>query len=141
MEADKGHRWFRALRGYHLDSLHVAVRILADHHPAMEAGGRSPEADREHGRSHLVSDRAPGNSRTNPRPRKVSHRKLLRSSCREDYDPNIVPAGAAVIIGAVDVQDNRLEAEISAWGLVEVEKRRREPVEGMGQSRVPRSAT
>ena len=36
--------------------------------------------------------------------------EALRSSCRENYDPAIVPAGAAVIVGAVDVQDNRLES-------------------------------
>ena len=44
----------------------------------------------------------------------------IASSCREDYDPAVVPAGASVVIGAVDVQDNRLEAELSAWGVVEV---------------------
>ena len=42
-------------------------------------------------------------------------------SCREDYDPATVPDGASIVIGAVDVQDNRLEAELSAWGVVEVE--------------------
>ena len=31
-----------------------------------------------------------------------------------------MPEGAAVLIGAVDTQDNRLEVEISAWGLHEV---------------------
>ncbi|MCE2492748.1 MAG: phage terminase large subunit family protein [Alphaproteobacteria bacterium] len=56
----------------------------------------------------------------------------LRSSCREDYDPAIVPAGAAVLIGAVDVQDNRLEAEISAWGLVEVERDDASQLKGWG---------
>ena len=45
----------------------------------------------------------------------------IQSSCRSDYDPAVIPEGAAVIIGAVDTQDNRLEAELSAWGLVEVE--------------------
>ena len=44
----------------------------------------------------------------------------IASSCREDYDPEVVPAGASVVIGAVDVQDNRLEAELSAWGVGEV---------------------
>ena len=39
-------------------------------------------------------------------------------TCREAYAG--VPGGAAVLVGAVDVQDNRLEAEVSAWGLVEV---------------------
>ena len=46
----------------------------------------------------------------------------LRRSCREAYDPGIVPAGAAVLVGACDVQDDRLEAEISAWGVVEVKR-------------------
>ncbi len=46
--------------------------------------------------------------------------EAIRASCREDYNPAIVPAGASVLIGAVDVQDNRLEGEISAWGLIEV---------------------
>ena len=45
----------------------------------------------------------------------------IETSCREDYDPDAVPAGASVVIGACDVQDNRLEAELSAWGVVEVE--------------------
>ena len=58
--------------------------------------------------------------------------EALRSSCRENYDPNIVPAGAAVIIGAVDVQDNRLEGEISAWGLVEVERDDASQLKGWG---------
>ena len=49
--------------------------------------------------------------------------EALATSCREDYDPDIVPADAGVLIGAVDVQDNRLEAEISAWGVVEVASR------------------
>ena len=45
----------------------------------------------------------------------------IAASCRVDYPVDQVPEGAAVLIGAVDVQDNRLELEISAWGLVEVE--------------------
>ena len=56
----------------------------------------------------------------------------IRSSCREDYDPAIAPAGACVLIGAVDVQDNRLEAEVSAWGLVEVEKDDASQLKGWG---------
>ena len=47
----------------------------------------------------------------------------LATSCREDYDPGAVPAEASVIVGAVDVQDNRLEAEITAWSVVEVASR------------------
>ena len=58
--------------------------------------------------------------------------EALRSSCREDYDPNIVPEGAAVVIGAVDVQDNRLEGEVSAWGLVEVERDDASQLKGWG---------
>ena len=45
----------------------------------------------------------------------------IAASCRADYPVDQVPEGAAVLIGAVDVQDNRLEVEISAWGLSEVE--------------------
>ena len=44
----------------------------------------------------------------------------IAASCREHYDPAVVPAGASVVVGAVDVQDNRLEAELSAYGVVEV---------------------
>ena len=58
--------------------------------------------------------------------------EALRTSCREVYDPNIVPAGAAVIIGAVDVQDNRLEAEVSAWGVTEVERDDASQLKGWG---------
>ena len=49
--------------------------------------------------------------------------EALATSCREEFDPDIVPADAGVLIGAVDVQDNRLEAEITAWGVVEVASR------------------
>ena len=44
----------------------------------------------------------------------------IATTCREDYA--VIPAEACVLIGAVDVQDNRLEAEVSAWGLAEVER-------------------
>ena len=47
--------------------------------------------------------------------------ELIQSNCREDYDPAIVPLWASIVVCAVDVQDNRLEAELSAWGAVEVE--------------------
>ena len=46
--------------------------------------------------------------------------ELIARTCREAYEH--VPGGASVLVGAVDVQDNRLEAEISAWGVVEVDK-------------------
>ena len=46
--------------------------------------------------------------------------ELIARACREGYEN--VPDGASVLVGAVDVQDNRLEAEVSAWGLVEVDK-------------------
>ena len=38
----------------------------------------------------------------------------------------------SVLIGAVDVQDNRLEGEISAWGLVEVERDDASQLKGWG---------
>ena len=44
----------------------------------------------------------------------------IAASCREDYDPAVVPAGASVVVAAADTQDNRVEVELSAWGLVEV---------------------
>ena len=44
----------------------------------------------------------------------------IARSCRESYDR--VPAGASVLIGACDIQDNRIEAEVSGWGLHEVER-------------------
>ena len=37
-----------------------------------------------------------------------------------------------MIVGAVDVQDNRLEAELSAWGMVEVERDDAGLVKGWG---------
>ena len=43
-----------------------------------------------------------------------------------------MPADAAVVIGTVDVQDNRLEAELSAWGVVEVERDDASLVKGCG---------
>ena len=46
--------------------------------------------------------------------------ELIARTCRESYER--IPAGASVLVGACDVQDNRLEAEVSAWGLVEVER-------------------
>ena len=49
--------------------------------------------------------------------------EALATSCREEYDPDVVPAEAGVLIGAVDVQDNRLEAEVTAWGVAEVGSR------------------
>ena len=58
--------------------------------------------------------------------------EALRTSCREDYDPATVPAAAGVLIGACDVQDNRLEAEISAWGLVEVARDDASQLKGWG---------
>ena len=58
--------------------------------------------------------------------------EALRTSCREDYDVSIVPAGASVLIGAVDTQDNRLEAEVSAWGLVEVARDDASQLKGWG---------
>ena len=56
----------------------------------------------------------------------------IQSSCRMDYDPDVVPDGAAVLIGSCDVQDSRLEAEVSAWGVVEVERDNASMVKGWG---------
>ena len=67
--------------------------------------------------------------------------ELIARSCREAYEN--VPGGACVLVGAVDVQDNRLEAELSGWGLLEVNKRRSrgDGRARVGVARVPRPAT
>ena len=44
----------------------------------------------------------------------------IRTHCRENYNAGVIPAEAALVTVAVDTQDNRLEAEVSAWGAVEV---------------------
>ena len=46
----------------------------------------------------------------------------IMANCRQAYDAGIVPAWASLVTVAVDTQDNRLEAEVSAWGAVEVEE-------------------
>ena len=46
----------------------------------------------------------------------------IMASCRQAYDVGKVPAWASIVTVACDVQDNRLEAEVSAWGAVEVEE-------------------
>ena len=46
--------------------------------------------------------------------------EAIATTCRTPYDPGVVPAEACVVVGAVDTQDNRLEGELSAWGLTEV---------------------
>ena len=50
----------------------------------------------------------------------VNSEKVM-AHCREAYDPEIMPAWSSVLIVAVDVQDNYLELERSAFGAVEVE--------------------
>ena len=46
----------------------------------------------------------------------------IMANCRQAYDAKVVPAWASLVTVAVDTQDNRLEAEVSAWGAVEVEE-------------------
>ena len=46
----------------------------------------------------------------------------IMAACRDPYDAARVPKWASMATVAVDVQDNRLEAEVSAWGAVEVEE-------------------
>lgn len=38
---------------------------------------------------------------------------------REPYGPEKIPAGVVVLTAGIDVQDNRLEAELLGWGLAE----------------------
>ena len=46
----------------------------------------------------------------------------IAQTCTEDYDASKVPGWASVVIASVDVQDNRLEVETSAWGAEQVEE-------------------
>ena len=44
----------------------------------------------------------------------------IMQTCRRDYDARIVPGWASVVTVAVDTQDDRLEAEVAAWGALKV---------------------
>ena len=95
--------------GYHARRLPVAVRVARDHRPPVEARRRSPKTDWFDGGDHRVPVRAPGCSRSS---RLAAHGRdspegIAASSCREDYDPAVVPAGASVVVAAADTQDNR----------------------------------
>ena len=54
-----------------------------------------------------------------PDPHQGVTAERLDTTCRADYID--IPLAASVVVGAVDVQGDRLEAELSAWGAVEVE--------------------
>ena len=53
-----------------------------------------------------------------PEPAQGVTPEMIATTCREAYEN--VPGGACVLTGAVDTQDNRLEVEVAAWGIVEV---------------------
>ena len=63
--------------------------------------------------------------------------EALRTSCREDYDASIVPAGASMSIGAVDTAGQSPGGGSLRLGPRRSSPRRRIAVEGLGQSRVP----
>ena len=44
----------------------------------------------------------------------------IMQTCRRDYDAGIVPGWASLVTVACDTQDDRLEAEVSAWGAIKV---------------------
>lgn len=46
----------------------------------------------------------------------------VMAHCRADYDPTVLPAGAAVVVVAADTQDDRLEASMFAFGVEPVER-------------------
>ena len=52
--------------------------------------------------------------------------------CREPYDAGVVPEWASFLTVAVDTQDNRLEAEVAAWGAVEVPEQDATEIKGWG---------
>ena len=108
-----------ATRGFHLDcftspfeTLNTITRAWkrADHHRKQTSSMAEVMAFQQ-GRLALPFKPEPAGGVTP---------ELIAATCREDYDR--IPAEACVLVGAVDVQDNRLECEISAWGLSEVEQ-------------------
>ena len=108
-----------ATRGYHADcflspfeSLATIVRawLRANHHRKQTSSMAEVRAFQQ-GRLALPFKPEPAGGVTP---------EMIATTCREAYEG--VPAGASVLVGAVDVQDNRLEAEVSAWGIVEVDK-------------------
>ena len=120
-------------RGYHLDAF--LSRRSSRCGPSFASGsgqtrtGSKPEA---WPKSSRFQTGQAGATRSNPRPRKVSPRKPCARPAGRSTTPTLCPPGAAVLIGACDVQDNRLEAEISAWGLTEVERDDASQLKGWG---------
>ena len=108
-----------ATRGYHADAflspfetLATIVRawVRANHHRKQTSSMAEIRAFQQ-GRLALPFKPEPAGGVTP---------EMIDTTCRESYEN--VPERACVLTGAVDVQDNRLEAEIAAWGIVEVDK-------------------
>ena len=106
-----------ATRGYHADcflspfeTLATIVRawVRANHHRKQTSSMAEVRAFQQ-GRLALPFKPEPAGGVTP---------EMIQTTCREAYEG--VPGGACVLTGAVDVQDNRLEAEIAAWGIQEV---------------------
>ena len=133
LEADQRGPMVPATRGFHLDaftspfeSLRTIVRQWkrADAH-RKQTGSMAEVISFQTGRLALPVQTGGGARRHTGRV--CGHR------AGKNYDPGIVPAGAGVSSsGPCDVQDNRLEAEVSAWGLVEVARDDASQLKGWG---------
>ena len=132
MEGDRRTRWFPGTRGYHLDaftspfeSLRTIVRQWkrADAH-RKQTGSMADVIAFQCGRL-AMPVQARGRARRDTGGAAHVMPRRLRPHHRADRRQ---PSS----IGAVDVQDNRLEAEVSAWGLVEVEQNDASQLKGWG---------
>ena len=132
VESDQGRRWSRTRSGFTLDCFLSPFESLATVVRQWKRAD-APKTDRLHGRNHRVSVRAPGCSVQADRRALGVTPEGIAASCREDYDPDVVPAGASVVIGAVDVQDNRARGRAERMGRGRGRhRRRREQREGLG---------
>ena len=107
-------------RGYHLDcfsgsafetldTIHRAWTRATEHRKAT--GSLKEIIDFQMGRRALPYNPIQNNG--------VSPDSIMQT-CRRDYDAGVVPDWASLVTVAVDTQDDRLEAEVSAWGALKV---------------------
>ena len=126
--------------GYHLDAFTSPFESLATIVPPVEA--RRPHRKQTGSMAETIAFQC-GRLALPFKPQAAMGvtPEAIATSCREDYDPAVVPAGASVVVAAADTQDNRVEVELSAWGVVEVgsaedaSKRQR-----LGLARIPRAS-
>ena len=86
----------------------------------MDAGDRAPEDNRIIEGDPSTSKWAAAPCRTIRFQNNGVSPDAIMQTCRRDYDAAIVPGWASVVTVAVDTQDDRLEAEVAAWGAMKV---------------------